>query len=150
MSLKTHLQEQPFVLATGLAALIHSTWAVGTFFSGTQPALELASSWVDVVHIIGWLVPAFLIAFALDVGQIATSHEIRVNGLTFQRGVTFLVFALATYYLQWLYMVHHMPALTMSGGVLAFASAALWLRDMSIWFIPALLPLSTRDRKSVV
>ena len=135
MRILKHLLEQPFVFATGAAALIHSTWALGTFFSGEQP-----EGW----HLIGWIVPALLIAFALDVGQIATSHEIRTHGLNFARGVTFMVFALATYYLQWLYMAHHMPALELSPGISAGMSGmALSLRDMAIWVIPSLLPLST-------
>lgn len=33
-----HLLAQPFVFATGLAALVHSTWSLGTFISGEQPA----------------------------------------------------------------------------------------------------------------
>lgn len=141
--LRKHFVEQPFVMATGLAALIHSTWALGTFFSGIQPAAENITGFMGWLHLVGWILPAFLIAFALDVGQISTSGEIRKHGLNMSRGLTFVVFAGATYYLQWLYMVHHMPALEMSGGVQAFASQALWLRDMAVWFIPALLPLST-------
>ena len=124
------------MLATGVAALVHSTWALGTLFSGTQPD--------DVAHLVGWLVPAFLIAFALDVGQIITSAEIRASGLTWQRSVTFTTFAAATYYLQWLYIAHHMPALTLADGVRPEWSGLTGLiRDAALWAIPALLPLST-------
>lgn len=130
-----HAVGQPFVAATGLAALVHSTWALGTLFAGEQP-----EGW----HIVGWLVPALLIAFALDVGQIATSSEIRSYGLTWRRGVTFLVFAAATYYLQWLYAAHHMPALALAPGVReSWSESATVLRDAAVWIIPALLPLST-------
>ena len=134
-----HITAQPFVFATGAAALIHSTWSLGTLFSGTQPEAALN------VHFIGWIVPALLIAFALDVGQISTSTEIREEGLTLSRGVTFVVFALATYYLQWMYMLHHMPALQLSEGVQGkpWTEFALTLRDAGIWLVPALLPLST-------
>lgn len=135
MNALKHAVGQPFVFATGLAALVHSTWALGTLFAGEQP-----EGW----HIVGWLVPALLIAFALDVGQIATSAEIRSFGLTWRRGVTFIVFALATYYLQWLYAAHHMPALELAPGVReSWSESATVLRDAAVWIIPALLPLST-------
>lgn len=136
MKILKHMVEMPFVAATGAAALVHSTWALGTLFAGEQPE--------SVLHLIGWLIPALLIAFALDVGQIATAAEIRSHGLTATRGITFVVFALATYYLQWLYIVHHMPSLALSEGVRAsWGATATWLRDAAVWFIPALLPLST-------
>jgi len=136
MNIITHAVKQPFVLATGVAALVHSTWALGTLFAGEQPA--------DIPHLVGWLVPAFLIAFALDVGQIITSAEIRASGLSWQRAVTFTTFAAATYYLQWLYIAHHMPALTLAAGVRPEWSGLTGLiRDAALWAIPALLPLST-------
>lgn len=136
MNIITHAVKQPFVLATGVAALVHSTWALGTLFAGEQPA--------DIPHLVGWLVPAFLIAFALDVGQIVTSAEIRAQGLTWQRTITFTVFAGATYYLQWLYIAHHMPALDLAAGVRPeWAGLTGLIRDAALWAIPALLPLST-------
>jgi len=137
MKILTHMIEQPFVFATGIAALIHSTWSLGTLFAGSEPA-QFTLQWF------GWVIPALLIAFALDVGQIATSADIRTNGLTLARGVTFSVFSLATWYLQWLYIAHHMPALELAAGIGEMhRAAALFLRDMAMWFIPALLPLST-------
>lgn len=133
-----HLVEQPFVFATGVAALVHSTWSLGTLFAGNQPPAGLT------VDYIGWLAPALLIAFALDVGQIATSTEIRKHGLTWARGFTFVVFAVATYYLQWLYIAHHMPALQLAPGVReSWGTLATLIRDSALWFIPSLLPLST-------
>lgn len=135
MQILKHIITQPFIAATGAAALVHSTWALGTLFAGEQP-----TGW----HLVGWLLPALLIAFALDVGQIATSAEIRAHGLTPARGITFAVFAAATYYLQWLYIAHHMPALALADGVReSWSGAATLLRDAAVWIIPALLPLST-------
>jgi hypothetical protein len=131
-----HLIGQIFVVTAGAAALVHSAWSLGTLFSGTQPK--------DPVALIGWLIPALLIAFSIDVGQISTSAEIREHGLTWARGVTFAVFALATYYLQWLYIAHHMPAMTLAAGVRAeWSDLVTLIRDSAMWFIPALLPLST-------
>lgn len=135
MRIVKHMVQQPFVFATGAAALIHSTWALGTLFAGEQP-----EGWA----LLGWIAPALLISFALDVGQIATSAEIREHGLTRTRGVTFIVFSGATYYLQWLYIAHHMPALALAEGVReTWASFATVMRDSAVWIIPALLPLST-------
>ena len=136
MRILKHIFQQPFVTATGAAALVHSTWALGTLFAGEQPA----GGWA----LVGWLLPALLIAFALDVGQIVTSAEIRQNGLTWTRGFTFVVFAGATYYLQWLYIAHHMPALAIAAGVSEVAQqTVISMRDAALWIIPALLPLST-------
>lgn len=133
-----HITEQPFIFATGIAALIHSTWALGTLFSGIAP--DVAFTW----EYISWIVPAVLIAFALDVGQISTSGQIREHGLTVSRMMTFVIFAFATYYLQWLYMAVHMPLLDISDGVTGIHyNIALSLRNVGIWLIPALLPIST-------
>lgn len=134
-----HIYQQPFIFATGIAALIHSTWALGTLFSGHAPPVDwLSWEWYE------WIVPALLISFALDVGQISTSAQIRDNGLTVARATTFVIFAIATYYLQWLYMAVHMPLLDISAGVTGIHTAvAENMRNWAIWLIPALLPIST-------
>ena len=133
-----HLIQQPFVFATGLAALVHSTWSLGTLFSGEQPTAVVS------IEYLGWIIPAFLIAFALDVGQIVTSSEIRAGKRGRTKYATFAVFAAATYYLQWLYIAHHMPALELAPGVReTWSEFAQLIRDAAIFVIPALLPLST-------
>lgn len=149
-SLMRHFKEQPFVMATGIAALIHSAWSLGTLFSGAQPQISAdittqAGEWVrQHALLIAWLVPAVLIAFALDVGQIATSHEIRMGERNARKYATFAIFAVATYYLQWLYISHHMPALALGQGVSdAFRETAQHVRDLAVWVIPGLLPAST-------
>lgn len=145
-----HFREQPFVMATGLAALIHSAWSLGTLFSGPQPAITADAvlnfgQWVrEHALLIAWLIPAFAIAFALDVGQISTSHEIRSGDRSVRKYATFVIFAVATYYLQWLYISHHMPQLALGEGVSdAFTQTATHVRDLAVWVIPALLPAST-------
>jgi len=143
MSKRVNIQEV-FILATGIAALIHSTWSLGTIFSGPQPAVEDIESMIEVVHFIGWLLPSLLIAIALDVGQIATSHQIRTHGMNVWRVITFLVFSVATFYLQWLYMMHHIPLITIGEGVSeTYMKHAVWLRDFGLFLVPALLPLAT-------
>ncbi len=133
-----HIYHQPFIFATGIAALIHSTWALGTLFSGIAPVPAFTWAYIS------WIVPAFLIAFALDVGQISTSSQIREKGMSLSLGFTFVIFAFATYYLQWLYMAVHMPLLDISAGVTGVHyDIAVMLRNVGIWLIPALLPIST-------
>lgn len=138
-----HMIENPFVSGAGIAALAHSTWSLGTLFSGLMPmvSVETPSTFAMWLY---WFIPAFLIAFAMDIGQIDTSRKIRHEGLTWQRGVTFFVFAIATYYLQFLYIAHHMPALQIEHGVSDFHRWAVTeLRNAAIWILPALLPLAT-------
>ena len=67
----SHTLRQPFIFSTGLAALVHSTWSVSTLFTGTEPYPQFSAAWF------AWVLPGFLIAFSLDVGQIVTSAEIR-------------------------------------------------------------------------
>lgn len=137
MRFARHIIEQPFVFATGLAALAHSTWSLATLFSGKEPE-QFTIAWL------AWLAPALLIAFSLDVGQIVTSAEIRAGQRSRAKYATFAVFAVATYYLQWLYIAHHMPQLQLAPGVReTWADLASVIRDAAVWFIPALLPLST-------
>lgn len=137
MNFLKHMTENLFITFTGIAALVHSTWSLGTMFSGVMPE----SDWVKLAW---WGVPAFFVAFAMDIGQISTSADIRHKGLTWQRGLTFFVFAIATYYLQFLYIAHHMPALEIASGVSDFHRwTVVTARDASIWILPLLLPLAT-------
>lgn len=137
MKFLRHLLENPFITFTGLAALVHSTWSLGTLFSGVAPS----GNWWDYA---AWVIPAFFIAFAMDVGQISTSAKIRHNGLSCGSALAFFVFSVATYYLQFLYIAHHMPALAISAGVSPFHQwAVVTARDAAIWILPLLLPLST-------
>lgn len=137
MKFLKHMSENLFITFTGIAALVHSTWSLGTMFSGVAPD----GNWLAYA---GWVLPAFFVAFAMDVGQISTSAAIRHNGLTWQRGLAFFVFAVATYYLQFLYIAHHMPALEIGLGISAAHHATVQtVRDAAIWILPLLLPLST-------
>lgn len=132
------MRENLFITFTGIAALVHSTWSLGTLFSGEAPN---NGDWFAYLL---WVLPAFFVAFAMDVGQISTSAEIRHHGLNWQRAVTFFVFALTTYYLQFLYIAHHMPLKEIAEGVSEnHRWAVITARDASIWILPLFLPLST-------
>lgn len=137
MKFLKHMSENLFITFTGIAALVHSTWTLGTMFSGIAPTN-------DYWALAGWILPAFFVAFAMDVGQISTSADIRHKGLTWQRGLTFFVFAIATYYLQFVYIAHHMPELAIADGVsAAHKENVTLLVDAGIWILPMLLPLAT-------
>jgi hypothetical protein len=135
------IRKEGFVLATALSALIHSTWVLSVMFGGYPPKWGIDS--VSLLKVAYWLVPGFLIAVAMDVGQVSTAISIRRRP-TVSKAITFATFAVATYYLQWLYMLFHMPALPVSAAV---SDAQSWLiiplKNLSLWIIPLLLPLST-------
>lgn len=136
-----HIRHQPFVFTVGLAALVHSTWSLGTAFSGNAPDIHTFS---DFMTWVAWVLPAFLIAFSFDVGQIVTSAEIRDGEKNWTKYATFVILAGATYYLQWLYMAHHIPLMELGKGVRSeWAGTARLLSDAAIWIVPALLPMST-------
>lgn len=133
------IASEPFVTATGAAAFLHSTWTLQMMFSGR--ILNLGAPFLEWA---GANIPAALLAFAIDVGQIKTSADIRRGNANAGKFLTFAVLALATYYLQWIYMMHHAPALALGAGVRAdLRETAAAMRDAAIFIIPALLPLST-------
>jgi hypothetical protein len=143
MSILKHIVKQPFIAATGAAAFVHSTWALATLFGGEAPHMQ-AGGWLTYLEFAYWIGPAMAIAFALDVGQIATSAQIRDGHKRAGKYATFAIFAIANYFLQWLYMSHHMPSLALAEGVRAqWQPLAELIRDASLWIIPAFLPLAT-------
>jgi hypothetical protein len=144
-----HTTGQPFIAATAFAALVHSTWSLGTLFAGPAPTLSFALVRIDpgafalqAVALAYWLLPALAIAFALDVGQVATAHDISSGRRNWRKYVTFATFSVATYYLQFIYIAHHMPALDLGAGV-AYPGVVHAVRNAGLWIIPALLPAST-------
>lgn len=126
-----------FIATTGAAALIHSTWSLAVFFGGQEPKQGSQDWW-------GWIIPGLLLAISIDIGQIATSAQIAKGERTPAKYATFALLAVATYFLQWLYLAHHIPLITLGPGVnqnvVPFATG---VRDIALWFLPALLPIST-------
>lgn len=132
-----HAIANPFVAATAIAAFIHSSWSVSTLFGGMQPDPS------QILAFLGWLVPGVLLAFSLDIGLLSTANKLArgesVRGLR----ITFFVLATMMYILQWVFIIHHVPALQLSDGVRdEWRSFVTLLRDMMVWIIPALLPVS--------
>lgn len=133
-----------FIFATSIAMLVHSTWTFGTLFSGKQPELNGLNTLVPYLM---WVTPALLVALAIDVGQIQTSVKLAKAQKLQQQlslGFTFLVLALAGYYLQWFHLAHHIPALEFGSGLSPEMQDNLKsVKDLAIFIVPALLPLST-------
>lgn len=126
-----------FVIATGFAALVHSTWTLATIFNGPEPTV------IDV-HWITWVMAAFLFAFAIDVGQIAISVELRGGERTRAKFIAFATLAGLTYFFQWWYVAMHLPAMPLSSGVRSdWLPLATTMRDAALWIVPAALPLAT-------
>jgi hypothetical protein len=129
--------QHAFIVATGFTALLHSTWALATIFNGIEPA-QCSLSWF------AWVIPAFVFALSIDVGQIATSADIRNGERTRAKYATFAVLAVATYYLQWWYIAAHIPLVMLSKGVAeSYLGSASFLRDLALWIVPGMLPAST-------
>lgn len=138
--MKKHLLNwhEVFIGMTGIAAFIHSVWSLGTLFGGEPPAMAITPEFMY------WIVPASLIAFTLEVGQVATSTQIRGGKHNPIKYLTYGFFALFTFYLQWLYMAHHMPALELSEGVRGdWLGLSKLMRDSALWVVPAMMPIST-------
>lgn len=132
-----HALQNPFVLATAIAAFLHSTWTVSTFFGGKSPEVAFTPDYA------GWLIPGLLLAFSLDIGLLIVANKLargeNVRGLR----VTFFALAAFMYFLQWAFIIHHIPSLELSDGVRAeWQPAITLLRDMAVWILPALLPAS--------
>lgn len=126
-----------FVIATGFAALTHSTWTLATAFGGSEPSQFTGAWW-------SWLIPGFLIAFSFDIGQIAISVELRNGERTRAKYIAFLVLAISTYFLQWWYLAHHLPSLVLAEGLRPdWKPFASFMSDAIIWIAPGLLPLAT-------
>jgi hypothetical protein len=134
-----------FIFATSLAMLVHSTWTFGTLFSGKQPIIDgTIEQWISYLL---WVTPALLVALAIDIGQIQTSVKLSNATVRSQKvtlGITFVTLALAGYYLQWFHLAHHIPALDFGPGLsLDMQSSLKGVKDIAIFVVPALLPLST-------
>lgn len=126
-----------FIVAVGFTALMHSTWTLATIFNGIEPK-QLTLDWF------AWVIPAFAFAFSIDVGQIATSVDIRNGERTPAKYATFAVLAIITYYLQWWYLAAHIPMVALAQGVAeSYLGHATSLRDFALWIVPAALPVST-------
>lgn len=131
------LNSELFVVTTALAALSHSTWTLSTMFAGLEPQPQFTPAWF------AWVVPGFLIAVSFDIGLVSISDEIRSGNRSRAKFLALGVLSASMFLLQWGYISHHMPALSLAPGVRAeWQGVAALLRDSLLWVIPALLPLA--------
>lgn len=129
--------ENPFIFATAIAAFIHSAWSLSILFEGAEP--NFGFNWLL------WLVPGFLVAVSIDVGQVYTASEIRSGSRNRTRLATFAMICIFTYFLQWFYLSHHMIKLPLGEGVpMGWREGIQLISDtVSLWGAPAALPLLT-------
>lgn len=136
MNVFKHIKEQPFLSAVSVAAFTHSAWSLSVLFTGKEPEQFTA-------HWFAWLAPGALLSFAIDVGQLSTAYQIRSGQRNRAKYAAFFVLSLAIWFLQFLYVSHHMPALDLAPGVREeWRGLVTLLRDSSIWVLPALLPIA--------
>ena len=87
--------------------------------------------------------PGILLAFSVDIGLLSLANKIRTG----QRGrgnlAAFGVLCLAMAFLQFLYIAHHAPAVTLGDGIRPeWIFIVSLIRDASIWVLPGLLPVA--------
>lgn len=141
MNILKHFREQPFVVFVALAALPHSTWAIATYMSGVAPQL---TSWGDLLAFLWWVIPALFLAIAMDVGFVVTAGEIRAGNQSKWLVNTFYSLAFASYILQFLFVIHHAPAVPVGSGASPIVSAiGSVIQQVCIFILPALLPGAT-------
>jgi len=147
MQIRKHLLEHIFIIATSIAMVVHSTWTFGTLFAGKQPIPMLSP--LDIPSIVAylfWLIPALLVAVAIDIGQIQTAMKLAKSNHWGHKAalfVTFIALAVAGFYLQWYNLAHHIPFLEFAPGLTSETQAEFQgFKDLAIIFIPALLPIS--------
>lgn len=127
------------IIGTGAFAFLHSTWAIATFFSGPEP--DRVANGVQWGL---WLAEGCIFAGVMDIGQVVTAMLIRAGKNTRGYKLTFAVFALATYITQFLYIIAHVPLVPIAAGVAEqYLPVAKFVRDATIFVLPAMLPVST-------
>lgn len=133
-----------FSIAVSAYAIFHTVGAIGMFLGGNGLDFSSVKSALDTLYVYG---TALFFAVSLDVGQISTSFKIQRfhrKGITpYKSYITFAVLGLAIAYLQWFYLVHTMPHLSIAAGVRSnWVNDATWLRDAVLYIFPALLPVT--------
>jgi hypothetical protein len=132
-----HIFSQPFLLAVSLAALAHSSWSFATLFTGLEPQPQFTGAWFS------WIVPGVLLAFSVDIGLLSLANQIRDGKRGLGKLIAFGVLCLAMAFLQFLYIAHHAPNVTLGEGVRTdWIPTVSLIRDASIWVLPSLLPIA--------
>jgi hypothetical protein len=132
-----HALEMPFVTAVSIAALLHSSWSLSTYFTGSEPTPQFTTLWF------AWVLPGALIGIAIDIGILSIAIELKHGQRSRAKLAAFFVLSAAMFYLQFLYLAAHTPLVPIAPGVSAgWLTVATTLRDLSVWVIPALLPLA--------
>ncbi len=124
-----------FVAFTALAAWLHSAWVFSTSFGGNAPD-------GDTGRLLMFYLPGALLAFALDIGLLAVSVKLR-HRRTWPRVITFGSLAVFQFYLQWQYLIQHVPPVVLAAGVRDdWRTWVQTIADLRILIVPLLLPLA--------
>lgn len=134
------LASEPFIVAIGVATWAHSAWAWSAAFGVPMRDLQFSSNWIATLLA---LLPGALMAFAIDVGQIHTVHEIRKGAGGYAMRIMFFVLAGATALMQWIYIVVHFPALTLGAGIRPEWEGGIRIAfDSMVFVLPILMPVA--------
>lgn len=138
----SYVREHLFILSTAAAATPHTVWVAATLFAGVAPAADIGDP-ASVAAWLEWLLPGVALAFAYDAGLVAISTKLKHGETSVGMYSAFALLSVATYFSQWLFVVHHFPALTLSAGVRAdWRETVELIRDSAIWILPLMLPLA--------
>ena len=133
-----HIAAQPFLVAVSIAAIWHSSWSFATTFAGSDPGAN-AEPFVRIA----WFLPGLLLASSIDIGLLVMANQVRRGEGTIAKMLAFAVLCVAMMYAQFLYISVHIPLMTLAPGVRAeWKEQVQWLRDVGIFALPALLPVS--------
>jgi len=132
-TVRSHL----FLASVSMAAIVHSSWSFSTFFSGVEPQPQFTPRWF------AWLLPGLLLAFSVDIGLLSMASEIRAGDRAKGRLAAFAVLCIAMMFLQFLYIITHIPKVELGEGVRAeWVWTITLFRDACVWVFPFLLPLA--------
>lgn len=125
-------------IAISVATFQHTMWAAGFVFSGLPP--QTFTDYWDHLASFHWWFNGALIAIAVDLGMFFTARMLgkKWNWILF---FAFIAAALASYYTQVFYSVHHTTSYEFGSGVSDYwVTALLPLIDARVVIVPAILP----------
>jgi hypothetical protein len=130
-----------FLACVSVAAVVHSSWSLNTYFTGPEP--QVAGSIEAIMAWVVWVVPGFLIAFAIDVGLLTLARQIRDGHGHWWKLAAFFVLCALMGYSQFLYIMAHLPSIPVGAGVRTDWLVSLTeVRDLVVVIYPFALPVT--------
>lgn len=128
-------------LAIALATFQHTMWAGATVFEGPMPEAFHSAEWWR------WHFNGALLAIAIDIGMLVTARQLRESyGKPLSWKLTmvsaFITAAIASFYTQILFSVHHTNTMTIGSGVSDYWNGYLDpIIQARVILVPLMLPL---------